>query len=115
MSLSEELDRLGALHERGVLSSEEFARAKARVLGGTPWVTAPALLAINALRRGREDRWLGGVCGGIARFTGVESWIWRLLFALLAFCAGTGVLVYLLMWILVPADPLTPGHAPAHP
>ena len=111
MSLSEELDRIGALHERGVLSDEEFARAKARVLGGAPDPGAPAFRAINALRRSRDDRWLGGVCGGLARVTGVESWVWRLLFALLAFCAGTGVLGYVLMWILIPSDPLTPGHA----
>lgn len=114
MSLSEELDRLGGLRERGVLSDEEFARAKARVLGGAPEFTAPALTAMNALRRSRDDRWLGGVCGGIARFTGAESWIFRLLFALLALCAGTGVLVYLLMWILVPADPIAPGQAQGH-
>jgi phage shock protein PspC (stress-responsive transcriptional regulator) len=115
MSLSEELGRLGALHERGVLSDEEFASAKARVLAGGPRATAPALQAINALRRSRDDGWLGGVCGGIARVTGVESWIWRLLFALLALCAGTGVLVYLLMWILIPAEPLLLGHTPGHP
>lgn len=106
MNLSEELGRLSALHERGVLSDEEFARAKARVLGGAPDVAAPALEAINALRRSRDNRWLGGVCGGMARATGVEGWIWRLLFALLALCAGTGVLVYLLMWVLIPAEPL---------
>jgi phage shock protein PspC (stress-responsive transcriptional regulator) len=115
MSISEELGRLGALHERGVLSDEEFTRAKARVLGGAPTATAPALVAVNALRRSREDRWLGGVCGGIARMTGVDSWVWRLLFALLTLCAGTGALVYVLMWILVPADPLIPGNAPGHP
>jgi phage shock protein PspC (stress-responsive transcriptional regulator) len=115
MNLSEELGQLGGLHERGVLSDEEFARAKARVLGGASEVNAPALMAINMLRRSRDDRWLGGVCGGIARVTGVESWLWRLLFALLALCAGTGVLVYLLMWILVPADPLSPGDARGHP
>jgi phage shock protein C len=115
MNLSEELGQLGALHERGVLSDEEFARAKARVLGSAPAVDAPALAAINALRRSREDRWLGGVCGGIARATGVQSWLCRLLFALLAMCAGTGVLVYLLMWFLVPADPLSPGHISGHP
>jgi len=115
MSLSEELSRLGGLHERGVLSDEEFARAKSRVLGGAPEFTAPALSAINALRRSRDDRWLGGVCGGIARFTGAESWIWWLLFALLALCAGTGVLVYVLMWILIPADPLGPWQVRSHP
>ena len=59
------------------------------------------------LRRSRDDRWLGGVCGGIARITGAETWIWRLLFALLALCGGTGVLAYLLMWVLIPSDPLT--------
>jgi len=115
MSLSEELGRLGALHQRGMLSNEEFARAKARVFGGAPDVTAPGLLAINALRRSQDDRWLGGVCGGIARATGFDNWIWRLLFALLALCAGTGVLVYLLMWVLIPADPLIPGNASGQP
>ena len=115
MSLSEELGRLGVLHERGALSDEEFAHAKARVLSGAPEVTAPALLAINALHRSRDDRWLGGVCGGIARVTGVENWCWRLLFALLALCGGPGVVVYLRMWILIPADPLIPVHAPGHP
>jgi len=114
MSMSEELGRLSALHERGMLSDDEFARAKARVLGGAPDVTAPALQAINALRRSRNDRWLGGVCGGVARMTGVESWVWRLVFALLALCAGTGVLVYLLMWFLIPADPLISVTAPSH-
>jgi phage shock protein PspC (stress-responsive transcriptional regulator) len=115
MSLSEELVRLGALHERGVLSDDEFARAKARVLGGAWDAAAPGLRAVNALRRSRADRWLGGVCGGIANFTAVESWVWRLLFALLALCGGAGVLVYVLMWILVPADPLMPGHTRGHP
>lgn len=115
MSLSEELDRLGALRERGLLSEEEFARAKARVIAGAAPGAMPSAAAINALRRSRDDRWLGGVCGGIARATGVESWIWRLLCTLLALCAGTGVLVYVLMWILVPAEPPMPGPAPGHP
>ena len=114
MGLSEELGQLGALHERGVLSDEEFARAKARVLSGATDDSAPALLAIHALRRSRADRWLGGVCGGMAHVTGVDSWIWRLMFALLTLCAGTGVLVYLLMWMLVPAAPPGPGLASAH-
>lgn len=115
MQLSEELDRLGALHERGVLSDEEFVRAKARVLGAGSAPGAPTLQALNALRRSRDDRWLGGVCGGIGRLTGVASWTWRLLFALLALCAGTGVLVYLLLWVLLPADPPTLGDRPGHP
>jgi len=104
MSISEELGRLGELHQRGVLSDDEFARAKTRVLTGAARTEAPAVTAINGLRRSREDAWLGGICGGIARTTGTAAWVWRLMFTLLVLCAGTGVLAYLLMWILVPID-----------
>lgn len=111
MGLSDELGRLGELHARGQLTDDEFVRAKAQVLGGSPVGDTSPLQAVNALRRSRGDRWLGGVCGGIARATGVASWVWRLMFALLALCAGTGVMVYLLLWVLVPAEPLLPSPA----
>ena len=109
MSDSEELSKLAALHQSGALSDEEFARAKARVLNHaaptSPSRTdAPAMDAINALRRSRDDRWIGGVCGGIARSTGMASWIWRLLFTLLVLFAGSGVLLYALLWIFVPEE-----------
>lgn len=115
MGLSEELGRLGALNERGQLSDDEFVRAKARILSPSPDPSAAPLRAINTLRRDRDDRWLGGVCGGIARITGVASWLWRLGFALLALCAGTGLMVYLLLWILVPSDPPLSAHSPGRP
>ncbi|MCD0421504.1 PspC domain-containing protein [Rubrivivax sp. JA1024] len=105
MSLADELSRLDELRQRGVLSDEEFARAKARLLDGAA-APAPALDAVNRLRRSRSDRWLGGVCGGLARATGVEAWIWRLVTAGLALFGGTGVLLYLLLWIFVPEDPV---------
>jgi phage shock protein C len=62
------------------------------------------LAAINALRRARSDRWIAGVCGGIARATGVESWVWRLLFALLLLCGGAGLVIYVLLWVFVPSE-----------
>ena len=49
------------------------------------------------------------------RITGGEAWAWRLLFTLLAMFAGTGVLAYVLMWILVPSDPPTSVQAPGRP
>ena len=106
MSISDELDRLHELHQRGALSADEYARAKAQVLEGSPSPrsTDPAIMSINRLRRSRGDRMLGGVCGGIAQATGLASWIVRLVFALMALCAGTGFLLYILMWILVPED-----------
>ena len=112
MSISDELKQLDELHRRGALSDDEFARAKARVLAGNgARPEAPAVTAVNALQRSRDDHWLGGVCGGIARATGVAGWVWRLAFALLMLCAGTGVLLYLLMWVLVPLEPPPALHA----
>jgi len=50
---------------------------------------------------------LGGVCGGLAEYSGVEALIWRIGFIALALI-GAGILVYPLLWILVPAGPDAP-------
>jgi phage shock protein PspC (stress-responsive transcriptional regulator) len=102
MSLADELARLDELHSRGALSDAEFERAKARVIGAPSASDIPAIDAVNQLRRSRDDRWIGGVCGGLAAATGVESWIWRLVAVALACFGGTGLLLYLLLWIFVP-------------
>jgi phage shock protein PspC (stress-responsive transcriptional regulator) len=117
MSTSDELAKLGELHQQGVLSDEEFARAKARLLDGlgTRSSDASAVEAVNALRRSRSDRWLGGVCGGLGRLTGIASWVWRLVFTLLFMFGGSGGFFYLLMWIFVPLDVEAPRlPAPAN-
>jgi phage shock protein PspC (stress-responsive transcriptional regulator) len=105
MPLADDLSKLTELHANGGLTEEEFKRAKDRLLNPEQSRTDdPVAAAVNKLRRSRTDRWLGGVCGGIARSTGVESWVWRLLFAALFICAGIGVLVYVLLWIFVPSE-----------
>lgn len=107
MSEGDELGKLGELHQRGVLTDDEFTRAKARVLSGSAGSSrkAEAGHVINAFRRSRNDRWLGGVCGGIGQVSETPAWVWRLLFSLLLLCAGTGVLLYVLLWIFVPMEP----------
>lgn len=106
MSLAEELTRLEQLRERGALSEEEFTRAKSRLLDtrGNEPVGEPKTAAINSLRRSRSDRWIGGVCGGVAAMIGLEAWIVRLLMTLLFFVGGTGLLLYVLLWIFVPSE-----------
>jgi phage shock protein C len=105
MALADELSRLAELHANGGLTEEEFKRAKERLLN--PEQTRsndPLASVVNTFRRSRSDRWIGGVCGGIARSTGMEAWIWRLLFAALFICAGAGLLLYVLLWIFVPSE-----------
>ena len=105
MSLAADLERLAELHRSGALSDAEFASAKAHALAGTPHAGSNAVVSwLHALRRSRTDRWLGGVCGGLAPATGLPSWLWRLIFASLVFCGGTGLMIYVLLWILVPKE-----------
>jgi phage shock protein C len=71
MLLSEELGKLDELHQRGALWEGEFSRAKARVLGQTGrGRSGQGVFAFNHVERSRGDRWLGGVCGGLAELTG---------------------------------------------
>ena len=57
------------------------------------------------LRRSRTDKILGGVNGGLAEYSGIDPLLWRVGFVALAFAGGTGVVVYLLLWLLMPAGP----------
>lgn len=54
------------------------------------------------LTRSREDRLLGGVAGGVAMFLGIDPTLVRIGFVLLAVFGGSGVVIYLAMWLLVP-------------
>jgi phage shock protein C len=105
MALADELSRLAELRASGGLTEEEFVRAKERLLGAAQTHPQdPLASAVNTFRRSRTDRWFGGVCGGIARATGMESWVWRLLFTALFVCLGVGLLLYVLLWIFVPSE-----------
>jgi phage shock protein PspC (stress-responsive transcriptional regulator) len=105
MSLADELGRLAELRANGGLTEEEFRRAKERLLNTEQTRSNdPLVSAVNTFRRSHTDRWIGGVCGGIARSTGMEAWVWRLLFTVLFICAGAGLLLYVLLWIFVPSE-----------
>lgn len=102
MSIADEIAKLHELQTRGALTATEFEQAKARLLDG---VAGPgAGLAINRLRRSQTDQWIAGVCGGIARLTGIESWIWRMLFVLGLVFGGFTLFAYIVLWIFVPRD-----------
>lgn len=65
------------------------------------------------LYRAREDRWIAGVAGGLARFLGVDPLPVRVAFAALSLWDGLGVLLYLVMALTIPEEPT--GHAVTEP
>jgi phage shock protein C len=62
---------------------------------------------LQNLAKSSSDKWIGGVCGGLGESSPIPSWAWRLLFVILLLCYGTGVLLYILLWIFVPSKPKT--------
>ena len=56
----------------------------------------------NRLHRSRSDRYIAGVCGGIAETYNVDVTLVRVLFALAGLTAGWGVILYLIMWFITP-------------
>jgi phage shock protein C len=65
------------------------------------------------LVRSRTDRMVSGVCGGLAAYLGIEA-IWvRLFFVLVSVANGLGLLIYLILWIIMPEagrEDATPGQ-----
>ncbi|MDO8630072.1 MAG: PspC domain-containing protein [Phycisphaerales bacterium] len=59
---------------------------------------------VQRLRRSVADRWVAGVCGGIAEYFGLDPTLVRVIYALLAIfsAAFPGILVYLVLWFLIP-------------
>ncbi|MCZ2829838.1 PspC domain-containing protein [Modestobacter sp. VKM Ac-2986] len=57
------------------------------------------------LVRSRTERMVSGVSGGLGAHTGIDPVLWRLLFLTLTVLgAGTGALLYGLLWVLMPAE-----------
>jgi phage shock protein PspC (stress-responsive transcriptional regulator) len=116
MNLADEIKHLHELHQKGALSDAEFAQAKAKLLasdgGGQSSFDQsfsnsgidPALQQFNHFRRSKNDRWFGGICGGLGKTTTLDSSVWRLLFVIFTIYFGAGLLAYFLAWIIIPQE-----------
>jgi phage shock protein C len=62
------------------------------------------------LTRSQSDKMLAGVCGGLAAYLGIDSTIVRLAFLLLIPASGLGLLVYLILAAIMPADASAEGE-----
>ena len=60
---------------------------------------------MSNLYRSQYDSMIGGVCGGLGKYLGIDPTFVRLFFVLLALAGnGIGVLIYLLLWMILPLD-----------
>jgi phage shock protein PspC (stress-responsive transcriptional regulator) len=59
------------------------------------------------LVRPRDNRWIAGVCAGLARRFGVSPGMMRLLFLLSCLLPGPQFVAYLVLWILMPNEERT--------
>lgn len=63
------------------------------------------------LYRSRKERMVAGVCGGLAEYFDIDPTIVRLVFVLLALAGGPGLVIYIVMAIVVPEEPVGAGKA----
>lgn len=54
------------------------------------------------LVRATDDRMVAGVCAGLAHYFGLDPVLVRIVFLLLLFGGGHGLLIYLILWVLMP-------------
>jgi phage shock protein C len=57
------------------------------------------------LYRSKTDRKVAGVCGGLAQYFNIDPTLIRVLFVVLAVLGGSGLVLYLALWIIVPREP----------
>ena len=63
------------------------------------------------LHRSKDDRWLAGVCGGLAEYFDIDGTLVRVLFILFGFAVGGGLLIYIILWIIMPEAPAAVAKA----
>jgi phage shock protein C len=61
--------------------------------------------ATRKLYRSKTNRQVAGVCGGLAEYFNLDATLIRVLFVLLAVLGGSGLVLYVAMWIIVPKEP----------
>ncbi len=79
----------------------------------------PPPVVDRKLTRSRHDKKIAGVCGGLGEYMGVDPTLVRLIWLVAVIFGGTGVLAYIIAWIVMPEEPETkavtaPVAAEAH-
>jgi len=58
------------------------------------------------LTRSRDDKWIAGICGGIAEHTGIDATLIRVILVIATILgAGSLIVIYLICWVIIPTTP----------
>ena len=60
------------------------------------------------LQRSRTEKMIAGVCGGLAQYFDIDPTIARLLWVVITIMGGAGILLYIVLWIVMPLEPPAP-------
>ncbi|MBR5811400.1 MAG: PspC domain-containing protein [Alistipes sp.] len=90
------------------LGSPENFGEPVRPLGEKADPTAVTYDAPKRFYRSRSDRSIAGVCGGVGKYFGIDPTLVRLLAIVGVFLACTTLLLYLIIWAIIPQEPAKP-------
>ena len=87
--------------------SDRFCTRCGASLTGAAAAAGAPLKPARGLSRPRQEGKIAGVCAGIARYLGIDVTLVRVIMIVLALWPpGTGLLLYVVCWIVMPRDPL---------
>jgi phage shock protein C len=90
-------------------------QANAGQAQAAPAAAAPPRSA-RKLMRSSTDKKISGVCAGVATYLDLDVTLVRVLWVLAFLCGGTGLLLYVILWIVLPVEPLyVPVATPTSP
>lgn len=107
-AIEEIINSMGRVEDFEKTDAEEKASAASGPTSGTyTQAQSEPRRAKGRLYRDGSDKFLGGVCAGIANYMDVDPAIVRLIFAIITFGGfGTGIIIYLALWIILPVRDL---------
>jgi phage shock protein C len=83
---------------------DEESRRTDEQNGSTSGAPTGEPTARPTLRRSKGDRIIAGVCGGVGHYFGIDPILVRLAFAVLVLAGLSGILLYILAWIVIPEE-----------
>jgi phage shock protein C len=95
--------------QKEIVDASKFCyNCGANLAGAAGAALPPPVPPIKRLVRSSTDKKIGGVCAGLANYFDLDPTIVRVIWFLAVFFGGTGLLVYIIMWIVLPVGPTNP-------